>query len=71
MKSSAIPIPNCISTATSHGYGVLVGDSGTTATISHNFILGSSTGSYEWAVAIGNRDPETIHMGTSSRFMMA
>ena len=58
--------PNgCISTATSHGYGVLVGDSGTTATISHNFILGSSTGSYEWAVAVGNVGAGGLGTGAS------
>jgi hypothetical protein len=59
--------PNgCISTATSHGYGVLVGDTGTTATISHNYILGSSTGSYEWAVAVGNVGAGGLGTGASA-----
>jgi hypothetical protein len=59
--------PNgCISTATSHGYGVLVGDSGTTATVSHNYFLGSSTGSYEWPVAIGNVGSGGLGTGASA-----
>ena len=60
--------PNgCISTATSHGYGVLVGDSGTSAIISHNYILGSSTGSYEWAVAIGDVGAGGLGTGASAK----
>jgi hypothetical protein len=43
-------IHNCISGKTSHGYGVLVGDSGTTLTASHNLIYGT----FEWGVLVGN-----------------
>ncbi len=59
--------PNgCVSTATSHGYGVLVGDSGTTAIISHNYFLGSSSGSFEWPVAIGNVGAGGLGAGASA-----
>lgn len=40
----------CVSTATSHGYGILVVDSGTIFTVSHCLIYGP----YEWAVLTGN-----------------
>ena len=56
---------NCVSTATSHGYGILIGDSGTTATVSHNLIYGSSTGSFEWPIAVGAVGPFGLGTGAT------
>jgi hypothetical protein len=59
--STAGPCQTCVQQANSHGYGVLVGDSGTTAIVSHNLIYGT----FEYGVNVGSGGASSLTNGAN------